>query len=151
MKKITATILICFSVLFVSAQTATDSIKTVINNLFVAMKESNGNGITACFADGAILQTIATNKEMKTIIENDSVATFARIVQSMPKGNGDERVVYDAIHIDGPMAAVWAPYEFYYKGKFSHCGVDHFVMIRQDGLWKIQYLVDTRRKQGCKQ
>lgn len=87
---------------------------------------------------------------MKTIIENDSVETFARIVQSMPKGQADEKVVFDAIHIDGPMAAVWVPYEFYFKGQFSHCGVDHFVMIRQDGQWKIHYLIDTRRKQGCK-
>lgn len=151
MKKIAAIILVCLPALFVSAQTTTDSIKTVVNNLFIAMKSSDGEGIKKCFADGAILQTIVTNKELKTVVENDSVETFARMVQSMPKGDGDERVLFDAIHIDGPMAAVWAPYEFYYKGQFSHCGVDHFVMIRQEGQWRIQYLVDTRRKQGCKQ
>ena len=150
MKKIITTILVCTTVIFASAQTTTDSIKAVVNNLFVAMKNSDGNGIKACFANGAILQTIVTNKELKTIVETDSVETFARIVQSLPKGDGDERVVFDAIHIDGPMAAVWAPYEFYFKGKFSHCGVDHFVMIRQAGNWKIQYLIDTRKKQGCK-
>ena len=151
MKKLTLTIFISISVVFVSAQPAADSIKTVVNNLFIAMKNSDGNGIKACFAKDAVLQTIATNKEMKQVVENDSVETFARIVQSMPKGVADERVVFDAIHIDGPMAAVWAPYEFYYKEKFSHCGVDHFVFIREEGLWKIQYLIDTRRKQGCKQ
>ena len=150
MKKIATIILVCLPALYTSAQTTNDSIKTVVNNLFIAMKNSDGNGVKACFADGAILQTIVTNKEMKTIIENDSVETFARIVQSMPKGQADEKVVFDAIHIDGPMAAVWAPYEFYFKGQFSHCGVDHFVMIRQEGQWKIQYLIDTRRKQGCK-
>jgi hypothetical protein len=69
----------------------------------------------------------------------------------LPKDAADEKVVFDAIHIDGPMAAVWTPYEFYFKGQFSHCGVDHFVFIRQEGKWKIQYLVDTRRKLGCKQ
>ena len=150
MKKIITTILVCTTVIFTSAQTTTDSIKAVVNNLFVAMKNSDGNGIKACFANGAILQTIVTNKELKTIVETDSVETFARIIQSLPKGDGDERVVFDAIHIDGAMAAVWAPYEFYFKSQFSHCGVDHFVMIRQAGNWKIQYLIDTRKKQGCK-
>lgn len=44
---------------------------------------------------------------------------------------------------------VWAPYQFYYKGKFSHCGADSFQLVRINGKWKIQYLVDTRRSQGC--
>jgi hypothetical protein len=149
MKKIISIILMCGISFFASAQTGADSIKTVVNNLFTAMKNSDGEGIKKCFADGAVLQTIVTGKENKTTVENDSVATFARIVQSLPKGDGDERVVFDNIHIDGPMAAVWAPYKFYYKGQFSHCGVDHFVMIKQEGEWKIQYLVDTRRKEGC--
>jgi len=151
MKKYCFFILLCLASLFTSAQTAADSIKTVVNNLFVAMKNSDGNGIKACFAKNAILQTIARNKEMKDELETDSVEAFARLVQSMPKKVADERVVFDSIHIDGPMAAVWAPYEFYFKGQFSHCGVDHFVFIREEGLWKIQYLIDTRRKQGCKQ
>ena len=150
MKKIIAIALLSLPALFASAQTTADSIKAVVNNLFIAMKNSDGNGIKACFADGAILQTIVTSKEMKTVIKSDSVETFARIIQSMPKDAADEKVVFDAIQIDGPMAAVWTPYEFYFKGQFSHCGVDHFVMIRQEGKWKIQYLIDTRKKEVCK-
>jgi len=54
------------------------------------------------------------------------------------------------IKIDGPLAFVWAPYNFFYKGKFSHCGVDCFAMVRMNGSWKIQYIIDTRRKNACK-
>jgi hypothetical protein len=71
MKKIIATALLSLPALFASAQTTADSIKTVVNNLFIAMKNSDGNGIKACFADGAFLQTIVTSKEMKTVIKND--------------------------------------------------------------------------------
>lgn len=149
MKQYLLLILFSLTTFFTVAQTSTDSIKTVVNNLFVAMKNSDGEGIKTCFAKGAILQTIV-NKDSKIVVENDSVETFARVVQSMPKGLADERIVFDAVHIDGPLAAVWAPYEFYYKDQFSHCGVDHFVLIRVEGIWKIQYLVDTRRKLGCK-
>jgi hypothetical protein len=50
------------------------------------------------------------------------------------------------IRIDASLAIVWAPYEFYYKGKYSHKGVDSFQLVRVNGVWKIQYLIDTRRK-----
>ena len=114
------------------------------------MKSSDGAGISACFSDNAVLQTISKNKEQQVIVEADTVAAFAAMVQSMEKNIADERVSFETIKIDGPMAAVWAPYEFYYKGNFSHCGVDHFVMVRIKNEWKIQYLIDTRRKEGCK-
>ncbi len=47
------------------------------------------------------------------------------------------------------MANAWTPYEFWYNGNFSHCGVNSFQLIKKDEKWKIIYLVDTRRKEGC--
>ena len=38
---------------------------------------------------------------------------------------------------------------FYYKGQFLHCGVDSWQLVRLNGVWKIQYLIDTRRKEPC--
>lgn len=150
MKKLVCCLFIVIAAANAHAQTAEDSIKAVINKLFVAMKSSDGAGITACFSDNAVLQTISRNKERQVTVETDTVAAFAAMVQSMEKNIADERVSFETIKIDGPMAAVWAPYEFYYKGNFSHCGVDHFVMIRIKNEWKIQYLIDTRRREGCK-
>jgi hypothetical protein len=49
------------------------------------------------------------------------------------------------------MATAWTPYNFYFNGKFSHCGVNNFVLVKQDNGWKIQYIIDTRRRQGCKE
>ncbi|MGG9962838.1 nuclear transport factor 2 family protein [Ferruginibacter sp. SUN106] len=140
-----------FIMLFVTikAQSAEDSIKTVISKLFDGMKNSDAVLLKTAFADSAILQTISSNKDGKTIIENDSVESFATIVSKMPKGDADERIVYDIIKIDGPLAIVWAPYKFYYKGVFSHCGIDSFQLVKINGEWKIQYLIDTRRKKGC--
>ena len=39
---------------------------------------------------------------------------------------------------------------FTLTGKFSHCGVDSFQLVFINGQWKIQCLIDTRRKQPCK-
>jgi len=47
------------------------------------------------------------------------------------------------------MANVWMPYEFWFNGNFSHCGVNFFKLFNDNGTWKIIYLIDTRREKGC--
>lgn len=129
--------------------TPEDSVKAAVNELFLAMRNSDGPRLRASFADSAILQTIVTNKEGKTYARNESIAEFAESIGKLPKGAADERIRFDLIKIDGPLAMVWAPYNFYFKEKFSHCGIDSFQLLRSGGVWKILYIVDTRRKEGC--
>jgi len=131
------------------AQTVEDSVKAVVKQLFEGMKNSDASMIRSSFADSAILQTIAKNKEGKLIIQNDSVDEFAKTISTLKKGAADEQIIFESIKIDGPLALVWAPYKFYFDGKFSHCGVDSFQLVFINGQWKIQYLIDTRRKQPC--
>ncbi|MFM2327697.1 MAG: hypothetical protein RIR31_1899 [Bacteroidota bacterium] len=134
---------------FVKAQTAEDSVKATINKLFIAMKASDAVLLKTAFADSAILQSIGRSKSGQIIVENETVEEFASSISKLQKGDGDERIKFDVIKIDGPLAVVWAPYHFFYKGAFSHCGVDSFQLVRINGEWKIQYLIDTRRKNGC--
>lgn len=145
---VTLLLFVCLSV-NTNAQTPEDSVKSVINSLFEAMKTSDVELLKSTFADSAILQTITRNKEGKTIVQTDAVAAFAESVSKLPKGAADERIVFDAVKIDGPLAIVWTPYKFYFNGKFSHCGANSFQLVRFNGNWKIQYLIDTRRRAGC--
>lgn len=133
------------------AQSAEDSVKITIGNLFSAMRNADGKAVMSCFADSAIMQTIARNKEGEAVIRNERSADFATVVASMPKMAADERIFFEVVKVDGALAIAWTPYNFYYNGKFSHCGVNSFQLVRQNGSWKIQYLIDTRRKQGCKE
>ena len=133
-----------------SAQSAEDSIKVAVNNLFTAMKEANPELLKSCFADSAVLQTIVKNKQGQTVVTNEKVEDFVEFIRKETKGNADERISFETIKIDGPLAIVWTPYNFYYKGNFSHCGVNSFQLVRFGGIWKIQYLIDTRRRAGCK-
>jgi len=135
---------------FVSrGQAAADSVKAAVNLLFEGMKNSDAAAIRNAFADSAVLQSIASTKEGRTIIRDESIKEFSASISKISKGDADERIEFETIKIDGPLALVWAPYKFYYKGQFSHCGVDSFQLVRIDGVWKIQYLIDTRRKQLC--
>ena len=134
----------------VKAQNAEDSVKAVVNNLFTAMKNSDSVLLKTCFADKSILQTITKNKEGIIAVKDESLNEFATSISAQPKGSLDEQIVFDVVKIDGPLAIVWTPYNFYYNGKFLHCGVNSFQLVRIGGEWKIQYLIDTRRKVGCK-
>jgi hypothetical protein len=131
------------------AQTREDSVKAIVNQLFDGMKNSNAEMIRSAFTDSAILQSVGRNREGKMVIQNENINDFAKSISGLKKGAADEQIVFESIKIDGPLAMVWAPYKFYYEGKFSHCGVDSFQLVFINGQWKIQYLVDTRRKQPC--
>jgi hypothetical protein len=133
------------------AQTAEDSVKTVINRMFTGMRSADAGMLKTCFADSMILQTISRNKEGQLVVRNEDPKGFIDFVSKETAGNADERISFDMVKVDGPLAIAWTPYQFYYKGQFSHCGVNSFQLVRFNGEWKIQYLIDTRRKQGCVQ
>lgn len=131
------------------AQTAEDSVKAVINKMFTGMKNADAALLKNSFADSVILQTISRNKEGNLVVINESPADFMDFVSKESPGNADERIIFETIKVDGPLAIAWTPYNFYYKGQFSHCGVNSFQLVRFKGEWKIQYIIDTRRKQEC--
>ena len=133
----------------VKCQSAEDSVKTVINTMFSGMKNGDAGLFKGVFSDSAIMQTISRNKEGKIIVKTEDLNGFTEFVGKQTKGDADERISFGTIKIDGPLAIVWTPYKFYYKGEFSHCGVNSFHLVRFDGTWKIQYLIDTRRRQAC--
>ncbi len=131
------------------AQTAADSIKQVINEMFAGMKDGDTVKVKSCFTETAFLQTFSRNKEGAVSVTTDRVSDFCRAIASMPKGAADERVVYKDIKVDGAMASVWTPFKLYFNGAFYSCGVNSIQMARLNGLWKIQYIIDTRRKDNC--
>jgi len=132
-----------------NAQTTEDSVKATVDQLFYAMKNSDPIKLKEVFSDSAILQTIGRTKNGDFRIINEDVDDFVKSIARLPKDSADERITYESIKIDGPLASVWTPYKFYYAGKFSHCGVNSFQLIKINNRWKIQYLIDTRRRQDC--
>ena len=138
-----------FSMNHSNAQTAEDSVKTVINRMFTGMKNADAGLLKSSFADSVIFQTIARDKEGKTLVRNENPAEFIEYVSKQPAGASDERITFETVKVDGPLAIAWTPYNFYFNGQFSHCGVNSFQLVRLNGEWKIQYIIDTRRRQGC--
>lgn len=133
----------------VRAQSGQDSVRAAVNLLFTAMKNADSAQLVLAFDDSAVLQTIVVDSNGKTTARSYPVTEFAQAIGRLPKGAADEQIHIEALKMDGPLAMVWAPYHFYYNGTLLHCGVDSFQLIRVNGVWKILYIVDTRKKGIC--
>lgn len=121
-------------------------IEKPVRTLFTAMKNADAELLKSVFSETAVLQTIT-----KDGVKNENLNDFIASVSKMQKNDLDERITIEAIHTDGNLASIFTPYSFYFKGKFSHCGANSFQLVKQNGEWKIQYLIDTRRKDNCKE
>lgn len=142
----------CYGQLVPAAEgssTAEDSVRHVINTMFLAMKQADPALLKNCFADSMVLQTIGRNKEGKLIVITEKSGAFGESISKLAAGDADEQIRFDVVRVDGPLAMAWTPYKFYYKGQFSHCGVNSFQLVRFNGEWKIQYIIDTRRRTQC--
>lgn len=101
------------------------------------------------------------HEEMKlqSIMEKNSIGTlsfetnekFYKSIASIPKDlKIEERILNYNIQVEGSMAHVWTPYEFYINGKLSHFGTNSFTLLLENNPeasgWKIVHIIDTRRK-----
>jgi hypothetical protein len=142
-------VILTFTGLKMQAQTDETAVKQVINNLFTGMKQSDTAMIRAAFSGEPILQTIARSREGQTMVRTEPLDSFLVSISHPHTEIYDERISFGTIKIDGDLAIVWTPYKFYLGDQFSHCGVNSFQLVRLNNQWKIQYLIDTRRRQGC--
>ncbi|MCH6198499.1 nuclear transport factor 2 family protein [Aquiflexum sp. LQ15W] len=127
-----------------------EEVRQVIASMFEGMKSKNTDLIKAAFHQDATMQTVKSG-ESGSELGSNSVADFVNRIATTPATTIlDERILDYQIKVDGDMAAAWTPYEFYVNDNFSHCGVNSFQLIKTTEGWKITYIIDTRRKEGCK-
>lgn len=85
-----------------------------------------------------------------TLVDQDKVRTTVYDNDTLLAGLKDiddgfrERYWDAAVLTDGNIASVWAPYDFFRNGKFSHCGVDLFYLVKENKEWKIAHFGYTR-------
>lgn len=95
-------------------------------------------------------QTTFKNGEGKDVLQTGNSDDFLQAIAKRPADQKwDERLLDYVIKVDGNMASAWTPYEFWYNGNFSHCGVNSFQLFHDNGQWKIVYLIDSRRRSDC--
>lgn len=141
------TILVSLMLIFSSAiYSQNEEVKQVVVTFFKGFHAKDSITMKSVCADKMILQSISESSK-GTQLKNDSAQDFFRSIATIPNTILFEEKLLDySIQVDGAMAHVWTPYEFYVNNKLSHKGVNAFTLFKDNGLWKIVYLIDTRRK-----
>jgi hypothetical protein len=147
MKKLLLLLFLC-PLLAIGQQKTTDEdqIKTVILKTFSAMKSVDSVALKACFTEKAVLN-ISQIRPEGNIIREVPIANFVKNVMTRKAGDMDERVLsWGPILVDHEIATAWVPYEFYLNGKFTHKGVDAFILVKVGEEYKIQTLLYNMQK-----
>ena len=119
------------------------SVKQVVQNMFLAMKNSDTVLLKTCFSNNVVFQTVV-NKAGVVSVKDESLQDFINSIGRQPVGSLDEQIKFESINVNRELASVWTPYQFFYKQKYSHSGVNSFQLVKFNEGWKIQYLIDTR-------
>lgn len=126
------------------------AIKNTIHTFFEGLHKGDSSIVSSTLHPTIKLQTTFTNKEGKNVLLTDGKKkVLTNIANKKPEHTYLEKLLSWNIKIDGNLASVWTPYEFYLNDKFSHCGANSFQLFNDNGKWKIIYLVDMRRRESC--
>lgn len=135
-----------------SAQENTEEkkVKKVIQTFFEALHTGNSILMETTLHKDIKIQTTGNSKEGISFLKTDS---REKLLKSVANKNPDhtylEKLISFTIKIDDNLASIWTLYEFYFNGKFSHCGANSFQLFKENDTWKIIYLVDSRKTENC--
>ena len=127
-----------------------EAIKNVIDSFFEGLHYGDSSKIRTTIHKDLKIQTTSSTKDGIKVLRTQKAKDFlTAIANKKPENTYFEKLLSYDIKIDGNLASVWTPYEFYLNEKFSHCGANSFQLFDNNGRWEIIYLVDMRRRSDC--
>lgn len=136
-----------FICLALNSNAQKQEVQMSIEVFFEGFHDKDSVKIKTVCSDKIILQSISENNFKGNKLSNESAKEFYKSIMSIPSNmKFQEKILSYNVQIDGALAHVWAPYEFYINDKMSHSGVNTFTLFKEKDSWKIIYLIDTRRK-----
>ncbi len=126
------------------AQRPEQAVRQVIDRLFDGMRAGDSTMVRNAFDPGVRIVTTFTAADGTPGLREGQLASFLQAVGAPHDEVWDERIWDVVVHVEDNLAAAWMKYAFFSGERFSHCGVDSFVLARREAGWKIIHLADTR-------
>ena len=110
------------------------------------------DGMASHSAEKLMAATSANAQFVASTAGQSRVITREAFVKSNEnnKAAALERIWEPKVRIQGTIADVWAEYDYHRDGKFDHCGIDAFQLVKEGAAWKIVSVIWTSEKEGCK-
>ena len=120
-----------------STQSATDrdAVLKVVQIFFDTMTARDADGATKILLADARFYALDTRKPKSEPTSFTGEDYFARLRKQTQTHR--ERIWNPEVRVHQSIATLWAPYDFWTDGKFSHCGVDAFDFVKTSDGWKI--------------
>ena len=120
--------------------------KKVVDDFFTAFHAKDTLTLKQLCHPEIVMRTIANTKEGNKL-KDEKFDEFLNSIATIPANMIIfEKLIDYKVEIDGNLAHVWTPYEFYVNDKLSHIGANAFTLYNDNGKWQIIHLIDTRRK-----
>lgn len=119
------------------------SVLAAIDRCFEGMAEHDSTKLTETVLPEAVITRVRLRDDGSTDAYHTTGADFIREL-SMPGPAYLERIWDAEVMVGDGVASVRAPYDFRVDTTYSHCGVDHFTLVRLDAGWKIQGIAYTQ-------
>ena len=121
-------------------------IQQTIETFFEAFHQRDSVKLQSVCSENLVLHSISESGN-GTKLSVEKASNFYKSIASIPLTmKFEEKILSYNIQVDGAMAHAWTPYEFYVNGKLSHSGVNSFQLFKENEVWKVVYILDTRRK-----
>ena len=112
-----------------------DAVLKTMQTFFDTMTARDVDGARTILVSQGRFHAMDTSKPGGEPRSLSSEEYFAQLQQS--KQTMRERIWNPEVRVRGPIATVWAPYDFWIDGKYSHCGIDAFDLVKTAEGWKI--------------
>jgi cyanophycinase len=123
------------------------AVLSTVQRLFDAMRAADSAAARPLFHPQARL-FVPDTRNGESVVNVSSLEDFLRSIAGSNR-QFDERFNNPEVRVDGNLAMVWTPYDFYRGERFSHCGIDAFHFARAGSGWVILQIAYNRRTEGC--
>ena len=130
----------------VLAQSEHDAVLAAVQGLFDAMARKDSTAMKALLTEDGVLYAVRADT-----VAPPRATTHRQFIAQI-SGASDrllERMWEPQVTVDGPIALVWARYDFHVNEAFSHCGIDAVSLVRAPSGWKISGITYTFQRSGC--
>ena len=136
----------------VTAPTSTseerEAILAIVQKFFDTMAAADVEGNRAVLTPEARFYALQEKPGGPTTVRSSSTEEWLKQLAT-GKRKVRERMWDPEVRVHGGIAVVWTPYDFWIDGKFSHCGVDAFNLVKTPEGWKLSGGTYTVERTGC--
>jgi len=127
-------------------QDRSDVIATV-EGFFAAMRSRSATEFETLVLPDAVVHgysASATGVRLMSMTRDEYISSLQSGEQQLIERMWDVQVL-----LDDRLAVLWAAYDLYVGGQFSHCGIDAFTLLKTDQGWRISSVGFSTQRSDC--